>query len=197
MPDLTGGLISGGLGIIGGGISALIGAGQKKKGKKLLNSLVMPEEQLASELTENQNLARTRAAEGLPSEIYNNAMKNIQRNQLTAFRSAKDRRGGLGSIAGILQSTNDATGNLDAQDAQMRVDNEGRLINVNNNIANWKSKLFDLNKRQPYEEKKDYAYSLIGAGNQNIMGGIDKAVGGFGMGASGLFGGKSKNTQYV
>jgi hypothetical protein len=176
----TGGLIAGGLNVVGGLVKGLIGGGQKRKGKKLLNSLQFPEEQLAGELTENQNLARTRAVSGIPSEQYAKAMKDIQRNQLTAFRTAKGGRGGLGNIAGILQGTNDATLDLNAKDAMMRVDNEGRLINVNNNIAGWKSKLFDINKRKPYEEQRNYAYGLLGAGNSNIMAGIDQGTAGVG-----------------
>jgi hypothetical protein len=192
----TGGLIVGGVNAIGGIIKGIAGAKQKKQGKKLLNGLELPEEQLAPELTENQNIARQNAATGMPSEQYAQAMKNIQRNQLTAFRSAKGGRGGLGNIAGILQGTNDATLGLDAQNAQMRVNNQGRLMDVNNNIASWKSKLFDLNKRQPYEDKRNYAYGLIGAGNQNIMAGIDQGVAGIGQGASMAFGPKPTTNNY-
>lgn len=177
----VGGLIAGGANIIGGLIKGFTGGKQKREGKKLLSGLEMPEEQLAPELLENQRLARENASAGMPSEQYAQAMKNIQRNQLTAFRAAKDRRGGLGSLSGILQGTNDAALNLSSESARMRAANQSQLLNVNSNIASWKSKLFDLNKRTPYEEKRNYAYGLIGAGNQNKMAGLDQATSGFGQ----------------
>lgn len=192
----VGGLISGGASLVGGAIKGIFGASQRKKGKKMLNKLVMPKEELSKELLENQNLARTRATQGLPSEQYANAMKGIQRSQLSAFRAAKDRRGGLGSIAGIQQGTNDAQLDLNAKDAMMRVDNEGRLMDVNNQIAGWKSKLFDLNKRQPYQQQRDYAMSLMGAGNANMMAGLDQAVAGVGQGANMIWGPKPTTNNY-
>lgn len=192
----VGGLISGGVGLVGGLVKGILGGGQKRKGKKLLNSLQFPEEQLATELTENQNIARQRASQGLPSEQYATAMKGIQRNQLSAFKQAKDRRGGLGSIATIQQGTNDASLNLNAKDAAMRVDNEGRLMDVNNQIAGWKSKLFDLNKRDKYKNDYNYAMGLIGSGNQNIAGGIDQAVAGIGQGVSTAFAPKPVTNNY-
>ncbi|WP_196300534.1 hypothetical protein, partial [Streptococcus pneumoniae] len=77
-------------------------------------------------------------------------MKNIQRQQLMTLRKAQDLGGGtaLSILGGINQQGNDAVGDLDARDSQARVDNEGRLISVNNNVAGWKSKLFDSNVRQ-------------------------------------------------
>ena len=92
---VTAGLIGGGANILGGAIKGLLGGGQKRKGRKLLDSLQYPTEGLPSEVTENQILAKQQAATGLPSEQYANAMKNIQRNQLMALRGAHDRRGGL------------------------------------------------------------------------------------------------------
>lgn len=189
----AGGLIAGGVNAIGGIIKGFMGAKQKKQGKKLLNSLQFPEEQLSSELIENQNLARQTAASGLPAEQYAKAMKDIQRNQLTSFKSAKDRRGGLGSVAGIQQASNDATLNLNAKDAEMKIDNQGRLMNVNNQIAGWKSKLFDVNKRQKYNMDYNYAQGLIGAGNQNIMSGIDQGTSGVGQA---LISGKKTDNNY-
>lgn len=182
-----------GAGIIKSGIGLL----QRHEGKKLMKGLQYPTEALPTEVIENQNAARQQAATGLPSEQYANAMKNIQRQQLMALRGAHDRRGGLGILPGIQQVTNDATLNLDAQDAQLKLANQRQLMNVNNQAANWKSQLFDRNVRDKYNRDYDYAMSLIGSGNQNFASGLDSAAsGGLGfIGGGGGIGRSRTRTQ--
>ena len=67
-------------------------------------------------------------------------MKNIQRQQMMAYRAAADRRGLLGSLSGIVRSGADATANLDAADAQARQRNQQVLMSQNANVGNWKNK---------------------------------------------------------
>ena len=178
-------------------ISGVTGLIQQHKGRKLLNSLQFPNESMPSEYVENQNLARQQAATGLPSEQYANAMKAIQRQQLTALKSANDRRGGLGILPGLTQSTNDATLNLNAQDAQMRLANQRNLMNVNSQVAGVKRSLFDVNQRAKYNQDYSYGMGLLGAGNQNFTGGLDKlATGGLSLfGGNGFGGGGGGNRQ--
>lgn len=173
---------------IGGTIKALVGIGQRKKGNKLLNSLQYPTEAVPAEEIENQNIARQQAATGLPSEQYNNAMKNIQRQQLLAIKSSHDRRGGLGSIAGIQQGTNDATMNLDVADAKQKITNQNNLMNVNNRLASWKDKVWQANVKDKYNRDYAYGMGLVGQGNQNLYSGIDQYFAGAGKAASGLTG---------
>lgn len=173
------------LGALGKG---LVGGKQKKEGRKILDGLEYPTEQIPQEQIENQNIARQQAATGLPSEQYQNAMKNIQRQQLLAIRGAHDRRGGLGSIAGIQQGTNDASLNLDVADAKQKIANQNNLMNVNNRLSSWKDKVWQNNVMGKYNQQYGYAQSLIGAGNQNAAAGFDQAVGGAGMGAAGFYG---------
>lgn len=173
---------------IAGLIKTFIGAGQKRKGTKLLKGLVYPDEQIPQEEIENQQLARQQAATGLPSEQYANAMKNIQRQQLTALRGAHDRRGGLGAIAGIQQNTNDATLNLDTADARQKILNTNQLMNVNNRLAGWKDKVWQANIKDKYNRDYGYAQSLIGYGNQNAMAGIDQTLAAQANAGSSLFG---------
>jgi len=181
--------------VAGGLLGAATGFFQKKKADKLLSNLEYPTEVMPSEVVENQNLARRDAATGLPSEQYANAMKNIQRQQLAALRSANDRRAGGGLIGGIQAGTNDALLNLDAEDARMKLDNEGKLIAANNTAAGWKSKLFDSNVRQKYIQDYNYAMGLKGAGNENFSSGLDKIGAGVGYGLdSGWFKGGGGGT---
>jgi hypothetical protein len=173
---MLGALIGGGLNLIGGLIKGAQGKKQRKEGRKLLGEAGDPDYTIPGEITQA-------ASEGLPSEQYNNAMKNIQRQQATAISSSQDRRGAGGLIGRIQRSTNDATLGLDSADATARRQNQRTL-------ATYKDKAWDWNTRQRFERKYNYAQSLIGAGNQNISNGIDQGVSGVGMGALGLFGGE-------
>lgn len=177
-----------GTGLVGGLIKGLVGGKQKRQGNKILNGLQYPTEQVPGEEIENQNIARQQAATGLPSEQYQNAMQNIQRQQLSAIRGAHDRRGGLGAIAGIQQNTNDANLNLDVADSKQKIANQNNLMNVNNRLASWKDKVWQNNVMGKYNQQYGYANSLLGAGNQNVSSGVDQALAGFGMGAAGLYG---------
>jgi hypothetical protein len=184
------------IGAIAGGLLG-IGAGlfQTHKANKWLKNNPYPTEQLPSEVTENQNIARRNAARGLPSEQYAKAMQDIQRQQLSAIRSSNDRRGGLGMIPAITQGTNDATLNLNARDAAMQLDNEKTLMGENRYAAGWKDKLFQENVKDKYNRDYDYNMGVKGAGNQNMFGGADKVLsgllGGAYTGGNGLFAGGS------
>lgn len=161
---------------LGGIIKSVVGFGQASKGNRLLKGLVYPTETIPTEITDA-------AATGLPSEQYNQAMKNIQRNQLVALRGSQDRRSGVALISNIQQGTNDATLNLDAKNAEARQSNQFRL-------ASWKDKVWQHNVRDKYNRDYDYAMKLKGMGNQNLYGGVDQIAGGAALGASGgLFGG--------
>lgn len=159
---------------INGNITMLIGGLQALKAKKLLKNLSYPTEQMPQEVLENQTIARTMANQGLPSEQYDKAMKNIQRQQMGAVRAAGDRRGVLGALSTIQQGSNDALEGLAGLDAEKRQQNQNTLMNVNNQVAGWKSQLYDVNVRSKYNRDYDYAMQLKGAGWQNLMKGLDK-----------------------
>ena len=173
---VTAGLIAGGVNLIGGLFKGGKARRQRKKGERLLKEAGDPDYTIPEEVTKA-------AAEGLPQQQYDNAMKNIQRQQLMAIKSSQDRRGGLASVGRIQDNTNNATLNLDSADAQARQQNQRTL-------AQYKDKAWDWNTKQRFERKYNYAQSLIGAGNQNAAAGFDQAVSGIGMGLSaGLVGG--------
>jgi hypothetical protein len=118
------------------------------------------------------------ANEGMPSQQYAQAQKNIQRQQIAAIGQSQDRRSGAGTIGAIQQATNDAYGNLDAASAGIKRQNQLNLQTVNNQIAGWRDKTWNWNQQQKYIQNYNLGQSLLGAGNQNEMGGIDKLIGG-------------------
>lgn len=193
----TAALIGGGAKLLSGIVGGIFGLGQKRKAKKLLAANPRPTYDIPQEAFQNKGIAEQLSASGLPSTQYAQAQQNIQRQQAGALQAAQTRRGGLGLIGNIQQRTNDATLGLDATNAKMRVQNMQGLMNANTQLAGYRDKAFNINKLQPYQENTAYARSLQAAGTQNLMGGIDSAIGGFATGLGGgnfkaLFGGGKK-----
>lgn len=152
--------------LVGAG-GALIGAGQKKKGNDLLAHNPYPYQPIPQEVLDNQTKANAMAERGLPSEQYQNAMKNIQRSSNNAIKMSADRRGGLALIPTIQQGATDATLNLDTADAKQKIQNQKTAYDVNNQVAGWKQRQFDWNAKNKYQQDYNMAQQLIGAGNAN------------------------------
>jgi hypothetical protein len=180
---------------ISGLVSGITGLVQKHKANELLARTKRPTYAIPGEVLQNQKQAELNANTGLPSEQYQQGMQNINRQQNSALQRASDRRGGLLAVAGTQQQGNDATLKLDVANAQARLNNQRTLYGINNQVAGYKDKAFDINQMQPY--KQDYAYgmNLIGAGNQNLLAGVDKMAAGAGrvFGGGGSGGGRSSN----
>lgn len=179
--------------IAGGLLSGVTGFFQRKKAKKELAKLQRPEYSIPNEVLQNQKMAQLAASEGLPSQQYNNAMKNIQRSQTNALSGAIDRRSALMALPRLQQQANDAYGKLDAADANARMSNQRQLYGINSQVAGYRDKEFNINKMQPYQDNLSYYRSLLGAGNQNLVAGIDKAASGAGLLLGGIGGGKKKS----
>lgn len=190
---VTIGLLGGAAQGVGQGLSGLLGGivgfGQRRKAKKMLRSLKRPTYAIPEEILKSQKQAELSAQEGLPSQQYQQAMKNIQRRQNEAIAAATDRRSGLMAISGSNRAANDAVVDLDVADAQQRLANQRTLYDISGRTAGYRDKAFQINQMQPYEQQYQYANSLLGAGNQNMLGGADKLLSGLiGFGAGGGFG---------
>jgi hypothetical protein len=191
-----GGMGQGIANIAGGLIGGVSGLFQKKKAKKLLREAgEQPIYNIPQEILANQKMAEQAATEGLPSQQYNNAMKNIQRSQANALSGALDRKSALMALPKIQQQSNDAYGNLDVTDANARMQYQKTLYGIGAQTAQYRDKAYQLNQLQPWQRKHTYAQQLLGAGNQNFIGGLEKFVGGLGQvflpGAGGGGGGSS------
>lgn len=150
---------------------------QKQKADELLAQLgEAPQEQIPNEVIENQTRAKIGATSGMPAEQYKLAQQNIQRQQMSAIKKAADRRNALALIPAIQQTTNDATLKLDSANAQQKIVNQRYLDSINNQVASWKSKLFNENIRKQYNDKYNYAMSLKGASHQNANSAVDSGI---------------------
>jgi hypothetical protein len=174
---------------VSGLISGITGLVQKHKANALLAQTKRPTYAIPNEVLQNQKQAELNANTGLPSEQYQQGMQNINRQQNAALQRATDRRGGLLAVAGTQQQANDATLKLDVANAQARLNNQRTLYGINNQVAGYRDKAFNINQMQPYQQNYSYAMGLLGAGNQNLISGIDKFATGGLKGMSSVFGG--------
>src|ERR1700753_1422813 len=147
-------------GALGAGVGLVSGLFQKKKGNALLKQNPYPTESLPVEELANQQQAERMADEGMPSAQYQQAQKNIQRQQAAAIAPSQDRRRGGANIGAIQAQADDASGNLDSASAQMRRQNQLNLQTVNSQVAGYRDKAFDWNQKQKYLQNYQYAQSL-------------------------------------
>ena len=178
--------------LISGGISAVNGLIQKGQGRRMAANNPFPNQEIPAAILANSEKAKLYENQGLPSEQYQQATRNIDRNSTAALRTATDRRGGLGMASTIQQAANDAKLNLDVANANAVRQNQQRAMQQNNVLGQWQNNVWDWNKRQKYMQTAAAARSLMGAGNANINSGLDRALGGILM--SGLGSKKPKET---
>lgn len=167
--------VAAGTAIVGLGASIYTGIKQKAAAKKLAASNTYPTETVPQAALDNQQQAIADANTGLPAQQYAQAMKNIGRQQQTAIRMANDRRAGVGLIGQIQQNSDDAAARLGVADAQARLQNKRNLYAVNNRVAGYQNDAFNWNSKNKYNQDYNYSQQLEGAGNANLMHGVDVA----------------------
>lgn len=143
-----------------------------KKGMQMYQSTPFPEYQIPQEEMQNQSIAARMAMGGLPSEQYQQAMNNIGRNENFGLNALQTRGGNVGDINALVGQSNDATLGLDTANAQARLQNEGTLMNVNQSLAGYKDKAYQVNKLQRYLMRIGMASSMMNSGNQGVSQGI-------------------------
>lgn len=168
-------------GMIGGAFNFISGGYQFVKGKKLMNELERPDYTKPSEIATNVRLAEQMAYEGMPEASKQAYNREIQRNQAAMLSSQGSLNASLSGLAASNVAAMDAQSRLYVEDANMR--RQGRQIQMEANkvMAQYKDREF-AHEYQNYLEDRDFAYSLMGSGMQNMASGLDYA----GSGASGL-----------
>lgn len=163
-------------GLIGG----IFSLGQKAKANRLLANLKRPDYNIPQEVMDNQAIAKNRANSGLPAQQYAQSMQNIERQKNASLNTLNSRRSLLAGIGRVQQGATDATVGLDVADAKQKIANEQGLMRANTQVAGFKDKQWDWNKRQKYEQDFQYGMSLLGSGNQNMLNSVDKLAAGAG-----------------
>lgn len=148
-------------------MKGITSAVQTHKANQIDKKNVLPIQQVQGEYFQNVADAEQMARQGMPAQQYQNSLNSINRNQAGALR----RLGGSNqSLASLLRASNDATLNLDANDASQRIRNRMNLFQQRNILAGQKQSAFDWNRKQPYIANLAKAEALRGAGQQNMMG---------------------------
>jgi len=160
------------IGALIAGTQAAVGIGQAVAGYSKLKNLTRPEYQIPSEIEQNMSEAELMSYYGMPDAQKQSYMQNIQRSGQQALSGTADRKGGLGMVSAIQQNQQDSYSNLLSADVQQRMQNIQTAQNMRNVMAGYKDKAFQMNEMQPYQQDYAEAQGLIGAGMQNVMGGL-------------------------
>ena len=172
----------------GVGASALgigFGIAQKIQARSLEKKNVMPAYNVSNLIAQNAAQAQNMAKLGMAQQQYNNTI-NQQDQNLANVLSTASRSGRNIPTAGLLRQANIATQNLNAQDAQLRQQNQRFAMQQNSVLAQEQRAAWNWNQAQPYLRTAQQVAQMRDAGNQNIFGGIGAVSS---MGMSGAFGG--------
>ena len=169
--------------------SLLQGTQQRRQARQLERQNIRPVYNQSPALRQNQMIAQQMASVGLPDQVYNNQLNNIQQNLSTGLRQLGSRANTAFNVNSLVRSTNQATANLNAQDAQARQQNLQTLMNVNNQVANDDRYAFNVNELQPYQRNVQNIQSARRAGIQNQFGALNLLAQGAMMGVFNNLGG--------
>jgi hypothetical protein len=159
------------VGIGSGILGSILGAGQKRKGQKMLAGLKDPGYQIPDEFKTNVGEAENMARVGLPSQEYNLASTNIQRGTQAGLRQLGRMSNPFAGIAGLQRGQSDAFARLDASNAAARRQNMLQAMGARREYAGQKLAQQQY-AQQDYMNKVNQANAMIGAGAQNVFGGI-------------------------
>jgi hypothetical protein len=181
-------------GIAGGTALLKFGEGEIQKGQanKIDKNNPYPNYPVPTEYTQNVNQAQAMSQEGIPLASYNQQQTAIGANQAAGLHAQGQSANPTG-VAGIVRQGDQATGQLNAQDAIQRNRNLLTLLQERQTLAQQKDKAWDWNSQQKYLSNLAKSQALKTSGNQSISSGISD-VGSAGlMGAKlGVFGGSAK-----
>lgn len=175
----TAALIGAGIAGAAGGAKAISGASQVSKGKKALRRAKDPGYQIPGEFQTNLGIAENMARTGLPSQEYNLASTNIQRGTQAGLRQLGRMSNPFAGIAGLSRSQSDSFSKLDAANAAARRQNIMSAMGYRRDLAGQKLAQQQYAQEQ-YFNKVNAANALIGAGRQNVAGGLS-SIGNVGM----------------
>lgn len=173
----------------------VLGAVQNHKANKIDENNIRPVETVQPELNQNVATAQQMAQIGLPQQQYLNQLNSINRNQAAGVQALGSSQNPNSGVASIVRASNDASNNLNAQDAAARNRNTLALIQQRGLLANAKQNAWNYNYADKYSENLAHSQALRGAAAQNIGGAIN-SIGQAGIGymTAGL-GGQSGSGQ--
>lgn len=162
--------------------SVLQGASQRRQARELEAQNVRPTYRQSTGLQENRAIAQQMASVGLPNQVYNNQLNQMQQNFATGLRQIGQRGNTAVNANALIRGTNQSVQNLNALDAQARQQATQSLLSANNALANEQRAMFQDQNNQFLFNAQNIA-SQRRAGTQNIFGGLGMLAQGALMGA--------------
>ena len=184
-------------GVIGGSaiLKGVEGIAQNKKASNIEKQNPYPTAAVQQEYFGNVNQAQQMAQQGIPAAAYNNQLNQIQQSQAGAIQSLNRSANPGANLASIIRQGDQATNNLNAQDAVARNRNMLQLLQERQMLAQQKDKAWNWNYQQRYLGNLAKSQSLRQSANQNIAGAFSDVTGGASaLGGLGAFGGGSGAT---
>lgn len=179
MPDFN--PVELGLSVIPSAYKFFSGLNQVNQGKRMRSQLVRPTYVTPNEIFKNTDLARTQFLDTrLPGQSV--AENKLQGNTGQAINLANQYGRTPAEIMSVITGAN-ANENNSFNDLATKA-SERQLMDLRNyqdtlnTEAGYKNKEFEYNKWLPYVQDAQAAAAMIGAGNQNIYGGINDATSG-------------------
>lgn len=154
-----------------GGAQTLGGLAQTLYGKSKGEGLQRPKYEVPSELMNKLNIQQIRAMQGMDDATKQEYLKNIDR--LSFFTNRVSSRAGAPQSAAVTyQQQADALGKLAVAEEQGKASRLQDYYGGLSEVADARNKEFELNKLQPYMQEAKASQALIGAGLQNLYGGL-------------------------
>jgi hypothetical protein len=136
-------------------------------------------------------LAQNQYASGtMPGE--QNMYQRADRSAADAIQSAREGGNALGYVSAVQANQSEAYRNIATASAQYNDAAQQRYSSMLGNIAQFKDFQFQMNQFSPYLDKYRESRDMIGAGEQNMFGGINNLAG---LGAQYAMGRQAANLQ--
>lgn len=152
--------------------SLIQGIGQRKRGQRILDNLQRPEYQTPDEIMSMLTLAQARASDPY-SMAEMNARRDIGVSGANAVSAAQMGGNPNDVISGIVGQQGNSYNRLGAQVEADQAQRQANLTNMLGTVAKYKDLEFEMNKYAPWLQKYNEGREMVGAGNQNIFGGLN------------------------
>lgn len=183
---------------VGAGLfQSFLGGSRARRAQKALEGLPTPIYEGSKSIDDYYQKALSRYnINPYQTSLYNQQMRNIGRGTAGALGAIQDRRGGVSSIARILQAQNDASLNAAAAAEQQQAQNFSQLGNAAQALTADQLKQFEINKLMPYQVRASMLGSKAAGGSDIFNSGLSNIFGGLqSITQLGLLGGNKSNRQ--
>lgn len=175
----AGGIVSNGLGLLMGVGTAIWGNSQKKKYQRQIDALnaKRPKYQINPEEYDIENLAESRANQGMGAGARQQLQSNADRNLSTLTNAALMGGADANALGLIADNTQHAYNQNAIYDDQVRLQNLSNLQNVYARQSANRDKQWNLNENQPWKDQMTGLNQQLAGANNLFMSGLNMAGG--------------------